>query len=168
MRLPRENKAATRSALRGITLIELLIYIAILGIVLDLAWNAFYRAYDHSRCLQNAASDISRALNAGERWREDARASSGFAISNQSLTLTQVAGVVCYTFESNAVYRSAGSNSIRVLNDVKDSRMLRDDYGAVAALRWELELATTRSNPPSRPVFTFKAVPHPPKRPSNP
>jgi len=79
----------TTRAERGVTLIECLIYIGLLVIIVGLAWAAFSRALDSSHRLQDSASDISRALDAGERWREDVRQSSGFACSNQSQALTQ-------------------------------------------------------------------------------
>jgi prepilin-type N-terminal cleavage/methylation domain-containing protein len=163
---------------RGFTLIELLAYMAILVVVSGLAFAAYLRCLNNSRLIQGNASDISQALNAGERWREDVRMASGFSCSESSLTLTQAAGVVQYVFESNAVYRIAGDRSARTLNEVKSSRMSRENfriqiepgtsgqhdngaqtYPTVVALRWELELATVRTNPALRPLFTFKAVP---------
>ena len=148
---------------RGFTLIECLVYMAVLVVFLVLAFGAYTQCLESSRHLQRAALDISQALDAGERWRDDVRLSSGFACSNQTLTLTQAAGRVQYIFESNAVRRATATNAARILANVKNSRMLRDDYEHVVALRWELELATTRSNPPVRPLFTFKAVPGAPK-----
>jgi Tfp pilus assembly protein PilE len=58
---------------RGYSLIECLVYIAVLAVVLNLSFVAYYRYEQHTRSLRRNADDITRALRAGERWREDVR-----------------------------------------------------------------------------------------------
>ena len=61
---------------RGYSLIECLVYIAVLAVVLNLSFVAYYRYDQHTHSLRRNADDITRALRAGERWREDVRTAS--------------------------------------------------------------------------------------------
>jgi hypothetical protein len=112
------------------------------------------------------AEDVSCALIAGERWRSDLRAASGRValergVDNEQLVLANSEKVVAYQFVSNAVWRRVGSgNWICAVTNVKSSAMIGDTRGAVAAWRWELELAPrTKRVGNFRPLFTFLAVP---------
>ena len=61
----------------GIMLVDCLMYIALLAVILTLTFAAFYRANENAKNLAQNSADIVRALNVGERWREDVRAASG-------------------------------------------------------------------------------------------
>src|SRR5262245_40944303 len=63
---PRPSALDPRS---GMMLIDCLAYIALLALILTMAFAAFYRANDYSRELSRNTADITRALQAGERWR---------------------------------------------------------------------------------------------------
>jgi hypothetical protein len=64
-----------------------------------------------------------------------------------------------YTFNEGSVWRRDAGHSARVLAHVARSSMARDDaYQRVTALRWELEMETTRTNARIKPLFTFKAA----------
>ena len=142
---------------RGFLLVELVAYCALFMIVVGLAYGAYYRCLDSSRRLRQNASDITLALNAGERWREDVRLARGFQAASNSLVLTQAAGCVEYAFDDGAVWRRDAERSARLLAHVKDSSMRRDAYQRVTALSWELELEVSRTNVSIKPLFTFKA-----------
>src|SRR5689334_14852610 len=61
---------------KAFTLIELLVYMSMLLVIIALGYTALYRSMDASTGLRRNASDITHALNAGERWREDVRAAT--------------------------------------------------------------------------------------------
>src|SRR5262249_52773652 len=62
---------------RGYILIELLIYIAVLAVVMEVAFSAFYRCLGNTRDLARNADDILKTLAAGEAWRADIRLATG-------------------------------------------------------------------------------------------
>jgi hypothetical protein len=58
-------------------LMECLIYMAVLIVILTVAYSAFFKSEQAARGLQRTSTDISRSLQAGERWRDDIRAADG-------------------------------------------------------------------------------------------
>lgn len=142
----------------GIALIECLVYFGLFALVAGLAFGVYVRCLDGSRRLQRSAADVVLALNAGERWREDVRRASGFQLSGNSLVLTQASGCVEYSYSDSVLWRRDGTNSTRFLARVKNSIMQPEAYQRVSALRWELQLETTRTNLAMKPLFTFKAA----------
>jgi hypothetical protein len=148
----------------GYFMIELMVYIAIVGLVMGLAFGAFYRTLDTWRDLSRNANDIARALKAGERWREDVR----LAIappekltdgSAEALEITQPDLKVVYVFNGETVWRKQGDYPAEVfLSNVKHSEMLRDQRLRVVSWRWELELISKKKIVRIRPQFTFQAV----------
>src|SRR6266487_4316060 len=68
--------AATLGSQRGFALVDCVAYIGLLAVILTMAFAAFYRALERSRDLSRNAAEIVRALQAGERWRADVRASA--------------------------------------------------------------------------------------------
>lgn len=153
-------------------LIECLVYIALVMVLLGVAYAAMYRCLDSSIALRRNAEDIASALHAGERWRGDIRAATSQpraeAIEDaQLLHLDTPRGPVTYRFGTNGVSRRVGEGAwINLLPRVKASTMSADAREQVTAWRWELELRprTTGSMKPShvRPLFTFIAVPKQP------
>jgi len=155
--------------LGGYLLIEALAYIAVLFVVLGVAFTALYRCMDHSIALRRNADDISRALHAGERWRADVRAAgtrTWIETTNQEpvLHLEGPRGDAAYRFADDTVFRRLGNGPwTRLLTNVKSSAMEPDRRQSVTAWRWELELKPRVKGvvKPSRirPLFTFLAVP---------
>jgi hypothetical protein len=132
-----------------------------------LALSAFYRCMSYSKNLARNADDIARALQAGERWREDVRAATGpfklvsaEASVGQALHIPQKAGEVIYLFIDGAVLRQSGTNApwIPALSGVKSSRMEKDERQRVVSWRWEVELKNKQKVARVRPLFTFQAV----------
>ena len=144
---------------RGYSLIECLVYIAVLAVVLNLSFVAYYRYDQHTRNLRRNADDITRALRAGERWREDVRTAIGspHVIAN-GLAIPQQSGEVAYLFADGAVWRQTGATRTIVLKQVKASTISDDSRQRVNAWRWELELASPQKIVLVRPLFTFTAV----------
>ena len=155
-----------QSARAGFTLIEVLVYMLVLGIVLGIGYIGLHRCIDHSVALQRSVNDISRALRVGERWRADLRAARSeiqreSGRDGETLRLQTAGGEVVYRFSENAIFRRAGDGPwIRLLDNVKTSTMQSDRRQAVTAWRWELELQTRAVKySRTRPLFTFMAVP---------
>jgi len=150
---------------RGIALLDCLVYIALLALLLGLAFSCFYETTQHTRRLSNNTTDIVRALQAGERWREDVRHATESprlepASEETLLVLSQTNDVVRYAFRDGAVLRqtSANTNWIEALPNVKHSEMIRDQRSRVTMWRWELELQSQRGKRHLVPLFTFQAV----------
>ena len=146
---------------KGLLLIECVVYLAVLAVIFTLGYGAYFRALDSSRGMQRNAEDVARALNAGERWREDVRLAKSVLITNNVLRITLPKGRIEYAFEQEAVWRTAeNQRRIRVLADVKESTMVLDQRQEVAAWRWELELKTRKATSKLKPLFSFQAAPN--------
>jgi len=160
--------------LNGFLLIDCLVYIALLLLLMTLAFAAFYRTLDNSKRLNRDAADIARALQAGERWRADVRAAIAQPRMEEAggeslLHLPRTNGEVLYTFRAGAVLRkdTASPNATwePVLLEVESSRLLAEPRQQVRAWRWELELASVNKVRRMKPLFTFQAVPSPGLKP---
>jgi prepilin-type N-terminal cleavage/methylation domain-containing protein len=141
---------------RGFTILEMIVYLAVLSVVLTCAYPAFEKAIRGSRDIQRNTDDILRAIRAGEIWRKDIRAATGPVHADVNrLAIPQTSGEVIYRFKDGAVWRG----SEMVLRDVRSSVMQPDRRSRVTVWRWEVELASPRREPAVRPRFTFEAVP---------
>jgi hypothetical protein len=145
---------------------DCLIYMALLFLIVSMAYVVFYRGWDNSLNLRRGADQIAAALTAGERWREDVRTATGplrAEVTNgeQILRLPHAKGEVDYRATRDAVLRRANVNADwrEVLNRVKSSRMEPDPRQKVTAWRWDVELKTRQPKRKFQPVFTFEAVP---------
>lgn len=144
---------------RGYSLLECLVYIALLAVVLNLSFSAYYRYDQHTRNLRRNADDITRALRAGERWREDVRtAIAPPHLIGNGVSIPQQSGEVTYVFADGAVWRQMGATRVVVLKQVKASIISDDSRQRVDAWQWELELASSQKVVLVRPLFTFTAV----------
>jgi hypothetical protein len=161
--------SSPRQARLGFTLVEVLAYMALLFVIIGLGYAAVYNCMDHSLVLRGNAEDITRALDAGERWRSDVRAAD-LAIrvetseTNQVLYLRGKQGEVDYSFKSGEVRRRVGSGPwTLILANAKASTMQAEHRQYVTVWRWELELLPRSKAKvvPGRilPLFTFQAVP---------
>jgi len=150
-------------------LMELLIYIGVVGVLLAVGYVAVERCIDRSAALYKNANDITSALHVGEVWRVDVRSaiapvgvdSNG---SSQTAHIPTPRGEVLYRFETNALLRRVGTNSwVCLLPRVKASDMTEDRRKNANAWKWELELLPARNNLYNTnqivPLFTFLAVP---------
>lgn len=144
------------------SLIEMLVYISILFVVFALGYSALYHSRQNSIDLKRNADDITRTLDAGERWRADIRASTAsprVMSDGNELRLTTASGEIVYQFENRAIWRTQGGNKSTVLKGVRTSCMLGDARKHITSWRWEIELLGSRSVVHTKPLFTFQAVP---------
>ena len=149
---------------RAFTIIECLVYTGLFALLLGLGTVAFYRCFDNMKGLRRNADDITRAVHAGELWRDDIRAAAR-AIqveqTDQTIRIPQRDREIFYRFADAQVLRKTGAEApwLPLLSRVKGSQMIRDPRAHVTAWRWELELQTARKDTHLRPLFTFLAVP---------
>ena len=159
--------AAARRGQSAFLLEECLVYLVVSSILLGLAFAAFYRVLDNAKSVRRNAADISRVLQAGERWRTDIHQATGplelvslEGAIEQALHVPQRSGEVVYFFGETNVLRRAGPDApwTEILAAVKRSRIIRDARDRVVAWRWEVELIPGRKEPLVRPLFTFQAA----------
>jgi hypothetical protein len=155
-----------RARLRGITLIECLVYIGALATVFGMGTAAFYHSSASSATLRRNAADIAQVLHVGERWRADVRAATQplrFDAAEQTLHLPHNETVVAYQFAEHQIRRRSRTDApwVVILPRVAQSQMGPEPRTHVTGWRWELELKTMREPAPLRPLFTFTAVPSP-------
>ena len=161
------NLRRVTSRREAFTLIETLVYMSLLFVVLGLGYTAMYRSMDASAGLRRNARDITQALDAGERWREDVRtATQPLRVERISedetlLHIPQANVEVTYHFTSHTVLRQVGSaGSSLALEHVNASTFISDSRQKVTAWKWELELQPYRKSLTRlHPLFTFLAVP---------
>jgi hypothetical protein len=160
--IPHVSKGHAR---RGIALLDCIVYIGLLAVLLTLAFAGFYETTQNTRRLSSNAGDIARALQAGERWREDVRHATGLPRLERSdpemlLILPRTNGIVRYAFRDGAVLRQVlpETNWFEALPNVKHSEIHRDQRSTVASWRWEVELQSQRGKRHLVPLFTFQAV----------
>jgi type II secretory pathway component PulJ len=155
-----------RAGSSAFTLIELLVYMSMLFLVLGFAYMAADKSMDASVALRRDARDISRALQAGERWREDMRHATRPARLQQAapdealLQIPQPRGEVDYLVSTNGVCRREnGKPWVVLLDGIKNSNFTPDQRQNVAAWRWDLELRPNQKRiGRMRPLFTFIAT----------
>src|SRR5882672_1839988 len=135
-------KPAVRS---GYMLIEALVYIGVSFLLLGMGFAAMYRCIDNSVGLRRSADDITSALHAGERWREDVRGTVR-PIQLENLPTEQVLHLsgpqteIVYRSAEGAVFRRVGSGSwTQLLTNVSSSTVQLDSRQTLVAWRWELE-----------------------------
>lgn len=145
----------------GYLLIELLVFMALMVVILNLAYAAYWRCADNSKRLQQNAADILAAVQAGERWRDDVRLARDAVNYPNGLSLIQSSDTIQYRFEQQAIWRRSTQTgrTIRLLSNVKTSAMRPEIRRQVRAWRWEVELPARQAPPYLRPLFTFEAVP---------
>ena len=161
------SPAFTPRRAQAFTLIEVLVYMSMLAVLMGLGYAALYRSMDASTGLRRNASDITQALNAGERWREDVRAATQplrveqISDAESLLHIPQANTEVTYRFASNNVSRRVGSAEWSpALEHVDHSGFISDARQKVTAWKWEIELQSYHKSLTSLPpLFTFLAVP---------
>lgn len=163
MKLRCQSSTSRHAHVRGISLIECLVYIGAVAVVMGMGMAAYRRSIDHTLSLRRNTDDVTQALAAGEYWRADIRAatqSPRFDAATQTLHIPQAKGEVAYLFSEQQISRrgSAAAPWTVILTRVQQSEMLRDTSSHVTGWRWELELKSQRVEAAIRPLFTFTAV----------
>jgi len=157
---------ARKNCRGGFTLIETLVYMSMLFVILGMGYLAMYKSMDASTGLRRNATDITRAVEAGEHWREDVRDATQpirlepVGENETVLHIPQAQAEVTYLYSSNSISRRVGQGDwFPVLEHVKTAQFVADQRQKVSAWRWELELEHYRkSTTRTRPLFTFVAV----------
>ena len=151
---------------RGISLIQCLVYIAMLGVLISIGGYTVAKAWDQSRGLAHNTDDIQKTLSLGEHWRSDVRAATGRIVStnsdaNQSVIISTRTGEVGYEFRDGQLLRRADKTApwVCLYETVRGSRMESFTQDGVTAWRWEVELKSSYKKVRIRPQFTFIAVP---------
>jgi type II secretory pathway component PulJ len=151
---------------RGISLIECLVYIALLSVIVGGGYVALYHTVDNHRNLRRNSDDVATAVNVGELWRKDIRSATGTIVSksdtaSQQLRIPTKQGSVTYEFTGGQLRRQLGPGApwTLLLLQVQASNMIRDRRERVTAWRWELTLKTKSSQTRVVPCFSFQAVP---------
>ena len=161
----KKRQSSQGRATAGYLLIEYLIYIAVLAVVMEVAFSAFYRCLDNSRDLARNSEDILRVLRVGEVWRADIRgavAAPRIIVEGNvsACEIPQTNNLIVYVSGNGSIWRKQGEGAPReVLPRVKASRILKDSRQNVISWRWEIELATRKKVVRLRPLFSFEAVP---------
>lgn len=147
------------------TLIECLAYIGLFALFIVLVMTTFFRARDAAFALRRNADEVTRALHAGERWREDVRTATAaprlVTENGQTwLALPRGTNTTVYAHFQNTVWRQSHTNQTwqPVLTRVQTSRMDADARQHVGAWRWEVELQLKDEKKRTKPLFTFLAV----------
>jgi prepilin-type N-terminal cleavage/methylation domain-containing protein len=160
----RLSESPSRPPTRGFTLIEVLCYLAVIGLVTSMAMATLFQLIRQSSALQRNCEEIAAAVRAGEIWRADIRLVSrtgGISESADRLVLPTDGQPVIYSVRDGAVWRQAGVDAPAeaILRGVKSSRFASAPRKSVTAWLWEVELETTARSGPTRPLFSFTAVP---------
>jgi Tfp pilus assembly protein PilE len=160
-KLPGTKASALRASSSGYLLLEALVFMALLVVILNLAYAAYWRCADNAKRLQQNADDILAAVQAGERWRDDIRLAQDAVLDPHGVNLIQSDGAIEYRFEQQAVWRHSTrtGQTIRLLSKVKTSTMQPEGRRQVRAWRWEVEVQSRKAPPYLHPLFTFEAVP---------
>jgi len=153
------------AASHAFTMIECLVYLGLFTVLLGLATVSFYRCFDNMKGLRRNADEITRAVRAGELWRNDIRAAARVIQvdeSAQTIRIPQRDREVLYKFADAQVFRKTGADApwMVLLQKIKNSQMTSEPRTHVTAWRWELELQATQNIVHIRPLFTFLAVPN--------
>ena len=149
---------------RGFTIIECMVYCGVYVLLIGLAFFAFYRCFDNMRNLRRNSDDITRAVQAGEIWRDDIRRATApiqFNAAEHTLRIQQGDRAVAYQFAGAQVLRqSRGDGPWTVLlARVQHSEIQADRRARVTAWRWDLELQPNQKRVRVKPLFTFIAAP---------
>ncbi len=154
------------------TLIECLVWIAMLAIMFGFVLQLFFSGRAGADALRRNADDITRALHAGERWREDVRTATAppRAVEKDGqhwLAIPHGTNLTVYIHFKDTIWRQESTNTAwqPALARVKSSHMDADARQHVTAWRWEVELQTKDPKKRVTPLFTFLAAAPPETKP---
>ena len=148
---------------RGLMLLECLVYIAVLSGLLGLSVMLFNRSLNHSRRLQQNLGQISTVLKVGEAWRAQARDSTQWLAAGpegNGWKLKSLQGEVAYLVdgEGNLWMHSPAAPPRLLIKQVKQLQGGQERRGDLNLAQFTVELRTDRARPRHRPLFSFQAV----------
>ena len=150
----------------GMSIIQCLAYIGVLGVLIAIGGSTVAKAWDQSRGLAHNTDDIQRTLSIGEHWRDDVRAATGRIVSTndesgQAVIIPTRTGEIAYEYRDGELRRRADKSGpwICLYETVETCQMAPFTRDNVNAWRWEVELKSSYKKVRIRPQFTFIAVP---------
>lgn len=159
------RRLGSRSNRQGFSLIECLVYIAVVMTILGIGLSLYLKLLSFHRDLERNASDIARSLKAGEVWRADIRSAVGPIESTRSdeetfLVIPTATGSIRYHFDQQTLWRQgelAHSETI-FLHGVTECEFIQESRSRVTAWRCEIQLKTKMKTVRIQPKFSFLAV----------
>lgn len=159
MKLPEFQPASHR----GLTLIELLIYISVLLTVSAVSFSAVMRLWSATGNLSTATDENGAALRAAEQWRADIRAASGLvALSENGMrcVIPTTNGTITWTHSLEALWRQVDSHPGNLwVPRVQICSFEADPRTHTTPVRCDLLLTPRSTKATQAPTFTFLAVP---------
>ena len=149
----------------GVSLIECLVYIAILLVMLGIAFTAFTQLHRQSSYLRRNTEDIARALKAGEQWRAEIRRAAAVDIVEGEgvpiIRLKDGGREILFAHQEEQVWRRELPDGYwkPFLKGVRNSEMRAERGEHVTAWVWEVELVAGQKTVRLPPLFSFMAVP---------
>lgn len=149
----------------GTTLIECLIYIAVVTMLLGMGISLLSKMIGFHRDLERNAADIARCLNAGERWRADLRRATGPVRTfrdgrNDMMEIPTGEEHVLYRYDQYHLWRHTTDTSVPILalKELTRCEFIQEARSHTKTWRWEVELRTLKRVVNVQPRFTFLAV----------
>ena len=155
----------TTTRRRAFSLVEMLVYLSVVGLVMSLTVTTLFQLITQTRDLRRNCEDIAKTTQAGERWRDDIRnavtePTTTTGPGGSVIEIPTTAGPINYSRGDETLWRQIGNDGAPepILRRVKSSQLIREQRGDVSGWRWEIELATRRKGGPLKPLFSFIAV----------
>ena len=145
----------------GFTLIEVLIYLSLMTIFIDLSYLVYLECQENHFRLQCFSNDTLHSMDIGERWREDVRKAikSPILMKDGSLKILQQDNEIHYFFQNGTILRQQKKQeAVPILRGVKSSQWIQDQRKYVRAWRWEVELITLHKKSRIPPLFSFETI----------
>ena len=150
----------------GTTLIECMIYIVVVTILLGMGISLLSKMVGFHRDLERNAADITRCLNAGERWRADLRRATGpiriFRDGPDDMMEIPIGDdYILYRYDQDDLWRHTTDTRVAILalKGLARCEFIHESRPHTEAWRWEIELHTVKRVVNVQPRFTFLAVP---------
>jgi len=143
-------------------LLECLVYIVLLGTITGIATVALGRLWQTTGRMAKTGDQISAALRAGERWREDIRSARGAVErieGGAGCRISNGSGNIEWRWRDGVMWRKAADGEVVWLGPVSASSMAGESRDEVQAWRWEVLLAPESSKSRIAVWHSFVAVP---------
>ena len=147
---------------RGFTLLECLIYMAMVTVISGVVMLSLGRLWTATGRLGQNSDDLQAALRAGEKWREDVQSARGPVeplADGSGCRIRMAVGVVEWRSEAGGIWRQVAGRDTVWLGWVRRSTMSEEPRQLVRCWRWELALEPRGKRVRMEPLFTFVAVP---------
>lgn len=170
-RQPITRPSNRRSAL-GYSLVEALVYIAVLATILGVGFAAVNRIWSISAQIRRESDDLRAVLATGERWRDDIRQSQGAIRSEregeyQVLIVSRGAtNEVQWAFDGSRVLRREGADApwSPMLSRVRHAEARAELRHDIPTWRWDVEFEPVSRKARFQRAFSFVAVARPLQR----